>query len=529
LSPNANLHARLRAAASAGASTGDGEGIDDRPCIRRPGAATLSYADVDAGSARYANALLELGVQTGDRVLVQAERSVGLVLLYLGALRAGAVYVPLNTAYTLAELEHYIADATPRVVVCAPERLGALLPLALRHGVAHVVTLGGEGQGGSLATRADSQPPTTFDVERAGSELAAIIYTSGTTGRSKGAMLTHDNLAANALALRDCWRFSGADVLLHFLPLFHIHGLFVALNVVLAAGASLILLPAFSAEAAMAQLGSATVLMGVPTHYLRLLQDTRVDRQAMARIRVCISGSAPLLPDTHREWLRRTGHAILERYGMSETGINSSNPYDGERRPGSVGLPLPGVSLRVVDVETGAALAADAVGMIEVRGPNVFPGYWRMPDRTRAEFRDDGYFVTGDLGRIDADGYLHIVGRSKDLIITGGFNVYPREVEAELDAIPGVAESAVFGVPHADFGEGVSAAVVLQGTADSPPTEAVILARLHERLAGYKCPKRVLFCTELPRNAMGKVQKNLLRDQHHDLYAGAMLPGRHET
>ncbi len=520
MSSNANLHARLRAAASAGTGKGDGEGIGDRPCIRRPGAAALSHADVGAGGARYANVLLELGVQPGDRVLVQAERSVDLILLYLGVLRAGAVYVPLNTAYTLAELEHYIADAAPRVVVCAPERLGAVLPLAQRHGVAHVVTLGGKGQGGSLAARADSQPATAFEIERSGGDLAAIIYTSGTTGRSKGAMLTHDNLAANALALRGCWRFSGADVLLHFLPLFHIHGLFVALNVVLAAGASMILLPAFSAEAVLAQLGAATVLMGVPTHYLRLLQDARIDRQAMARIRVCISGSAPLPPETHREWLRRTGHAILERYGMSETGINASNPYDRERRPGSVGLPLPGVSLRVVDVENGTVLAAGAVGMIEVRGPNVFPGYWRMPDRTRAEFRDDGYFVTGDLGRIDADGYLHIVGRSKDLIITGGFNVYPREVEAEIDAIPGIAESAVFGVPHPDFGEGVSAAVVLQGGgATGPgPTEAVIMARLHERLAGYKCPKRVLFCSELPRNAMGKVQKNRLREIHHDLY-----------
>jgi malonyl-CoA/methylmalonyl-CoA synthetase len=515
---NANLYALLRAPHASAT----------RPCIRQPGGATQSYADVDAGSARYANALLDLGVNPGDRVLVQAERGVELVLLYLGSLRAGAVYVPLNTAYTLAELEHFIVDAAPAVVVCAPERLQALLPLAQRHGVAHVVTLGAAGQGGSLATRARSQSTDGPDVERGSDDLAAIIYTSGTTGRSKGAMLTHGNLAANALALKDTWRFTPDDVLLHFLPLFHIHGLFVALNVTLAAGASLVFLPAFTPEAVLAGLPGATVLMGVPTHYLRLLRDARIDRERLSGMRVCISGSAPLLPETHREWLERTGHVILERYGMSETGMNTSNPYDGERRPGSVGFPLPGVSVRVVDAASGEAVGAGAVGMIEAEGPNVFSGYWRMPDRTRAEFRADGYFVTGDLGRFDQDGYLHIVGRSKDLIITGGFNVYPREVEAEIDSIPGVAESAVFGVPHPDFGEGVSAAVVLRdGTAaaqdpprrgDDAPTEATILTRLHERLAGYKCPKRVVFCTELPRNAMGKVQKNRLRELHHDLY-----------
>jgi len=511
---NANLHARLRALAPAPA----------RACIRQPGGAPLTYADLEAGSARYANALLDLGVEPGDRVLVQAERSVELILLYLGTLRAGAVYVPLNEAYKLAELEHYIGDAQPRVVVCAPGRLPELLPTARRHGVAHVVTLGAAGQGGSLATRAAAQPATGGEVERAEDDLAAIIYTSGTTGRSKGAMVTHGNLAANALALKEAWRFTADDVVLHFLPLFHIHGLFVALNVTLAAGAALVLLPAFTADAVVAGLPGSTVLMGVPTHYLRLLQDPRVDRSRLATLRVCISGSAPLLPETHRAWFERTGHGILERYGMSETGINASNPYDGERRPGSVGLPLPGVALRVVDPASGRPLAADAVGMIEVRGPNVFPGYWRMPDRTRAEFRADGYFVTGDLGRFDADGYLHIVGRSRDLIITGGFNVYPREVEAEIDAIAGVAEAAVFGVPHPDFGEGVTAAVVLGAAAGAPlepPTEASILARLHERLAGYKCPKRVLFCTELPRNTMGKVQKGALRERHHEIYGAA--------
>ena len=508
---SANLYARFHVLASDGA----------RPFIRRPGTAALSYADMHVRSAQYANALLDLGVEPGERVVVQAERSAELILLYLGVLRAGAVYVPLNTAYTLAEVEYFIADSQARVVVCAPGKLTALLPIAQRLGVAHVVTLGADGQGGSLAGRADSQPGSCFDVARVESDLAAIIYTSGTTGRSKGAMLTHGNLAANAFSLKVCWRYTSADVLLHFLPLFHIHGLFVALHVTLAAGASIILLPAFTNDGVVAHLPAATVMMGVPTHYLRLLREPRIDRTSTAHLRLCISGSAPLLPETHREWLERTGHSILERYGMSETGINTSNPYDGERRPGSVGLPLPGVSLRVVDIDSGARLGADAVGMIEVRGPNVFPGYWRMPDRTRAEFRADGYFVTGDVGMVDARGYLHIVGRGKDMIITGGFNVYPREVEAAIDAIPEVLESAVFGVPHPDFGEGVSAAVVLHGDAGIPPpelSESAILERLHERLAGYKCPKRVLFRAELPRNAMGKVQKNVLREQYANLY-----------
>ena len=504
---SANLYGKFSALAAG----------EPRPCIHRPGSGTLSYGDVHERSGRYANALVELGVEPGDRVLVQAGRSAELIQLYLGVLRAGAVYVPLNTAYTPAELDYYIADSMPRVLVCAPDKLAALLPLAQRHGVEHVVTLGADGQGGSLAGRADAQQLPCLDVERADTDLAAIIYTSGTTGRSKGAMLTHANLAANAGSLRDCWRYEAGDVLLHFLPLFHIHGLFVALNVTLVAGAALILLPEFNADAVLSALPGASVLMGVPTHYVRLLKDPRINHASTQSLRLCVSGSAPLLVETHQEWQRRTGHAILERYGMSETGINTSNPYDGERRAGTVGMPLPGVSLRVVDVDSAAPLASDAVGMIEVRGPNVFPGYWRMPDRTRAEFRDDGFFVTGDLGRIDADGYLHIVGRSKDVIITGGFNVYPREVEAEIDAIPGVVESAVFGVPHPDFGEGVSAVVVPQASA-AAPSEAQILATLRERLAGYKCPKRVLLSDELPRNAMGKVQKNLLREQYLNLY-----------
>ncbi len=503
---NGNLYERLCAQAE-----------PERAFARQAGRGVISYAALHARSAQYANALLDLGVRPGDRVLVQADKSAEAILLYLGCLRSGAVYVPLNTAYTIAELEYYVGDAQPRVVVCNPGRIAAVLPLAQRQGVAHVVTLGSAERAGSLAERADLADARCPSAERDAADPAAIIYTSGTTGRSKGAMLTHGNLAANGYALKACWRFTPQDVLLHALPLFHIHGLFVAVNVTLAAGASLLVLPGFDLDAIVQNLPAASVYMGVPTHYLRLLQDRRVDRELTTRVRLFVSGSAPLLPNTHAEWQQRTGHSILERYGMSETGINTSNPYGGERVPGSVGQPLPGVSVRVVDPDSGAALSAGSTGMIEIKGPNVFAGYWRMPDRTRAEFRADGYFVTGDVGLFDARGYLRIVGRSKDLIITGGFNVYPREVEAELDAIAGVVESAVFGVPHPDFGEGVTAIVV----ARSALSADAVLAQLKARLAGYKCPKRLLFATELPRNSMGKVQKSVLREQYAALYQPA--------
>jgi malonyl-CoA/methylmalonyl-CoA synthetase len=500
---NENLYERL----CAGTDTA-------RPFARQAGRGLIDYAALHARSAQYANALLDLGTAPGDRVLVQADKSAEMIMLYLGCLRAGAVFVPLNTAYTIAELEYYIGDAQPRIVVCSPGKLGTILPVARKLGVSHVLTLGGTEPGGTLARRADLAETSCPTVAREAADTAAIIYTSGTTGRAKGAMLTHGNLATNAFSLKACWRFTPEDVLLHVLPLFHIHGLFVAVDVTLAAGASLILLPSFDTDAIVANLPAATVYMGVPTHYVRLLQDRRVDRELAAPLRLFISGSAPLLADTHREWLERTGHSLLERYGMSETGIVTSNPYEGERVPGTVGLPLPEVSVRVVDADTGTPLAVGSVGMIEIRGPNVFAGYWRMPDRTQAEFRSDGYFISGDLGHFDARGYLHIVGRSKDLVISGGFNVYPREVEGELDAIAGVVESAVFGLPHPDFGEGVTAAVV----ASAPQSAESIIAQLKERLAGYKCPKRVLFVSELPRNTMGKVQKAALREQYAGLY-----------
>ncbi|MDE2219439.1 MAG: AMP-binding protein [Gammaproteobacteria bacterium] len=506
---NGNLYERLCGQAAA-----------DRPFARQAGRGAISYAAMDLRSAQYANALLDLGVQPGDRVLVQAEKSAEAILLYLGCLRCGAVYVPLNTAYTSAELEYYIGDAQPRVVVCKPARMGAVLPQARRLGVAHVVTMGGAEHAGSLLERADLCDTRCPNAERDATEVAAIIYTSGTTGRAKGAMLTHANLAANAFALKAGWRFTPQDVLLHALPLFHIHGLFVAVNVTLAAGASLLVLPAFEVESVVQNLPAASVYMGVPTHYVRLLQHRRLDRGLTANVRLFVSGSAPLLPDTHAEWLSRTGHSILERYGMSETGIIASNPYGGERIAGTVGLPLPGVAVRVVDPDNGAPVPVGQTGMLEVKGPNVFAGYWRMPDRTQAEFRADGYFVTGDVGRFDARGYLSIVGRSKDLVITGGFNVYPREVEAELDALAGVAESAVFGVPHPDFGEGVTAVVVARGPLAAEP----LLAQLRQRLAGYKIPKRILVVAELPRNSMGKVQKSALREQYADLYQPASGP-----
>jgi malonyl-CoA/methylmalonyl-CoA synthetase len=502
-----NLYTRLESLSSDGA----------RPFMHLSDGAVCSYAAMHSRTAQLANALLDLGIQAGDRVVVQVDKSAEAVFLYLACLRVAAVYVPLNTAYTLAELEYFVADTEPRLLVCTSARLTALLPLAHRLKVAHVVTLDAAGTGGSLSGRAHAQPDSCFDVDCAADSPAAILYTSGTTGRSKGAVLSHGNLAANGFALKACWRYTSADVLLHALPIFHIHGLFVALNATLAAGASLILVPNFDPSLWFERLPKATVFMGVPTHYVRLLGDARLDRAHTAHMRLFVSGSAPLQPETHRAWAERTGHTILERYGMTETGIISSNPYGGERLAGTVGQPLPGVSVRVVDAETGLAVARGEQGMIEVSGPNVFAGYWRRPDKTRAEFRADGYFVTGDIGRFDERGYLHIVGRGKDLIITGGFNVYPREVEIELDALPGVGESAVVGLPHPDFGEGVTAMIVRAGPA--PLSEEGVLALLKARLAGYKCPKRVLFLEELPRNTMGKVQKNVLRERYQDLYA----------
>lgn len=474
----------------------------------------ITYGDLIAFSGRLANVLMARGVRPGDRVAVQVEKSVPNLALYLATVRAGAIYLPLNPGYTLHELDFFIIDAEPSLVVCDPSKVEGIQAIASKVN-ARVETLDAKGKG-SLAEAATAAKPDFVTVVRGDDDLAAILYTSGTTGRSKGAMLTHDNLTSNALSLADVWRFTEKDVLIHALPIYHTHGLFVASNVTLFARASMIFLPKFDPDAVIRMMTKATVLMGVPTFYTRLLQDPVVTKDSTRHMRLFISGSAPLLSDTHREWSARTGHAVLERYGMTETGMNTSNPYDGERVPGAVGPALRGVSVRVTDRETGKELPRESVGMIEVKGPNVFNGYWRMPEKTRTEFRSDGFFITGDIGKIDQRDYVHILGRGTDLVITGGLNVYPKEIESEIDALAGVIESAVIGVPHLDFGEGVTAVVVR--SKDGGLTEGQVLEALNGRLAKFKMPKRVIFVDELPRNAMGKVQKNILRDTYAGLY-----------
>ncbi|WP_163268901.1 malonate--CoA ligase [Chelativorans alearense] len=490
----------------------------------RPGATFIetldgrvwTYDDMLTTSGRLAATLEKLSVQPGDRVAVQVEKSPEALMLYLACLRAGAVYLPLNTAYTIAELDYFIGDAEPRLVVSTPDAADGVRVVAAKHG-ARVETLDGKG-GGTLLHLAQEMEPDFKNAARGPDDLAAILYTSGTTGRSKGAMLTHDNLLSNALTLREYWRFTTADRLIHALPIFHTHGLFVASNVILLSGASMYFLPKFDADEVLRLMPKATALMGVPTFYVRLVQHEGLNREVAAGMRLFVSGSAPLLAETHTRFREITGHAILERYGMTETNMNTSNPYDGERIAGTVGFPLPGVSLRITDPEAGRPLGTDETGMIEVKGPNVFKGYWRMPEKTEAEFRPGGFFITGDLGKIDAKGYVHIVGRGKDLVISGGYNIYPKEVEAEIDQLPGVIESAVIGVPHPDFGEGVTAIVVRKP--DAEIDEDTVLEGLKERLARYKQPKRVIFIEDLPRNTMGKVQKNILRDSYKSLYSG---------
>jgi len=476
----------------------------------------ISYGDLIARSGQIANYLVARGVKVGDRVAAQTEKSVNALVLYLATVRAGAIYLPLNTAYTLNELDYFITDAEPSLIVCDPSKAEGIKAIAAKVN-AQVDTLDASGQG-TLTSGAAKQPPDFATVPRGNDDLAAILYTSGTTGRSKGAMLSHDNLASNSLTLVDYWRFTDRDVLIHALPIYHTHGLFVASNVTLFARASMIFLEKFDAKQVLSLMPRSTALMGVPTFYVRLLREAGLTKDATKNMRVFISGSAPLLAETHREWSARTGHGILERYGMTETNMNTSNPYDGERVPGAVGYPLPGVSVRISDPDSGKILGPETIGMIEVKGPNVFKGYWRMPEKTKAEFRDDGFFITGDLGKIDDKGYVHILGRGKDLVISGGFNVYPKEVEEEIDALPGIVESAVIGVPHVDFGEGVTAVVVKEPNATID--EAAVMAALDGRLAKFKMPKRVLFVDDLPRNTMGKVQKNVLRDAYAKIYAG---------
>ena len=501
---NANLFSRLF----------DGLNDTSRLAIEKADGTRISYGDLIALSGRVANVIVARGVKPGDRVAAQTEKSVEALVLYLATVRAGAVYLPLNTAYTLNELDYFIGDAEPSLIVCDPSKADGITALAAKvH--ARVETLDSDGKG-SLSDAAAKTSTDFTTVPRAGDDLAAILYTSGTTGRSKGAMLTHDNLASNSLSLVEYWRFTKDDVLIHALPIYHTHGLFVASNVTLFSRAAMIFLPKLDPELMIKLMSRATVMMGVPTFYTRLLQSPNLSKDSTKHMRLFVSGSAPLLAETHREWSARTGHAVLERYGMTETNMNTSNPYDGDRVPGAVGFPLPGVSVRVTDPETGKELARDTIGMIEVKGPNVFKGYWRMPEKTKEELRADGFFITGDLGKIDERGYVHIIGRGKDLVISGGFNVYPKEVENEIDAIAGVVESAVIGVPHADFGEGVTAVVV--GDRKTPLDEAQVLHALDGRLAKFKMPKRVIFVDDLPRNTMGKVQKNVLRESYKDIY-----------
>jgi malonyl-CoA/methylmalonyl-CoA synthetase len=487
----------------------------DKLALETHDATALTYGELFKRSAQAANALIALGVKPGDRVAAQIEKSTDMIVATLACLRAGAVLLPLNTAYTLAELEYFLGDAEPALILCHPDRLASIRTLAHELNLGAVESLGAKSDGTFAVMIAGA--PTEFETTpRASNDLAAILYTSGTTGRSKGAMLTHENLSSNALTLIDCWRFSSADRLIHALPVFHTHGLFVAVNVALLSGATMIFMQKFDSEAIVAALPGATTMMGVPTFYTRLLDHPGLNRDLCANMRLFVSGSAPLLAETHADWRQRTGFAILERYGMTETNMITSNPYDGERRPASVGFALPEVSVRIADLESGAPIRPGEIGVIEVKGPNVFAGYWRMPEKTKQEFRADGYFITGDLARVDDDGYIHIVGRAKDLVISGGFNVYPKEVETEIDALEGVLESAVFGIPHADFGEAVTAALVARPGATL--SQSAILSALGHRLAKFKVPKHVVLVESLPRNAMGKVQKAALREAYKDIY-----------
>jgi malonyl-CoA/methylmalonyl-CoA synthetase len=468
---------------------------------------TFTYGDLERESARYANLLTGLGARRGDRVAVQVEKSPASLFLYLGCLRAGLVYLPLNTAYRRGELSYFLGDAEPRVVVCRPQ--ATELMRELREGRSQVITLDEDG-GGSLGRAAAESARDFATAEMQPDDSAVIIYTSGTTGRSKGAVVTHRNLTSNARVLVEFWRFGENDVLLHALPMFHVHGLFVANHCALLAGAKLLWHGKFDVKPVLRDLARASVLMGVPTFYSRLLNEPALTRALCENVRLFVSGSAPLQLETFRDFEARTGKTILERYGMSEAGMISSNPLAGERRGGTVGFPLPGISVRIAD-ERDRPVENGVIGAIQVKGENVFAGYWRMPEKTREEFTVDGYFRTGDVGVFDRDGYLSIVGRAKDLIISGGYNVYPREVELVLDAIPGVAESAVIGVPHPDFGEAVTAIVVAQKDARLDP--ATVIGAVKDTLANYKVPKAVHFVDDLPRNAMGKVQKALLREK----------------
>jgi malonyl-CoA/methylmalonyl-CoA synthetase len=505
---NANLFAALRAAFPADL---------DQAAVETDNGLVYSWRDLDRATAMMANLLRALSLPRGSRIAVQVEKSVEAMMLYLATLRAGYVFLPLNTAYQSAEIEYFVGNAEPAVVVCSGKNFGWVSKIAFKAGTRHVFTLNDD-RTGSLLERA-AHHSDVHDVEEAGEDdLAAILYTSGTTGRSKGAMLTHGNLLSNAQVLKDYWGWKPGDVLIHALPIFHVHGLFVALHGALLNGSKMIWLGKFDPRLAVEKMSQATVFMGVPTLYVRMLAEPALTREAVRRMRLFVSGSAPLLVETFNDWKERTGHTILERYGMSETIMLTSNPYsaqDGERRGGTVGFPLPGVGVRVRG-DDASELPAGEIGAIEVKGPNVFKGYWRMPEKTKEEFTADGWFKTGDVGRIDEHSYVTIVGRSKDLIISGGYNVYPAEIEGYINEMPGVAESALVGVPHPDFGE-VGVAVVIPKPGVRLDGEQIV-AKLKTQLANFKIPKRCFVVDELPRNTMGKVQKNVLREQHRQIF-----------
>ena len=510
---NQNLFAALRAAFPADLDATAIETADG------PGAPRFyTWRDLERGTAMLANLLASLELPAGARVAVQTEKSVEALMLYLAVLRAGFVYLPLNTAYQSSEIEYFVGNAEPSVVVCSGKNFSWVSTIAFKAGTKHVFTLNDD-RSGSLLERAAFQSDRHEVVQRGADDLAAILYTSGTTGRSKGAMLSHGNMLSNAKVLKDYWGWVPGDVLIHALPIFHVHGLFVASHGALINGSKMIWFSRFDPKAVVARLSEASVFMGVPTLYVRLLAEPGFTKQACRNMRLFVAGSAPLLLETFNEFRERTGHTIVERYGMSETVMLCSNPYhakDGERRGGTVGQPLPGVQLRVHD-EKGQPVRAGEIGGIEVKGPNVFKGYWRMPEKTAEEFTTDLWFKTGDVGKVDEGGCVTIVGRSKDLIISGGYNVYPAEVEGYLNDMEGVAESAVIGIPHPDFGEGVVAVVVPKP--GSAPEPGALIGALKSKIANFKIPKHLFVVDELPRNTMGKVQKNLLREQHKGLFA----------
>lgn len=472
---------------------------------------TVTYSELFENAEKMATVFIKKGLSPNDRVMVQVEKSIQAIELYLAVILAGGIFLPLNTAYTHTELEYFLSDAKPYILICDPYNKEDLKLIAKEAGVETILTLAKNGKG-SLTDLSSKEDSGFTGIARSKEDIASIIYTSGTTGRSKGAMLTHSNILSNAITLMNYWQFSKNDILIHSLPIFHVHGLFVAINVTLIAGSSIIFHQKFDANLILSNLPRATVLMGVPTFYVRLLGLDGLNQEVTKTMRLFISGSAPMLAETHRNWSNRTNHSIIERYGMTETNMNTSNPYDGERRAGTVGFPLPDIEVIVADRENGQKLKNGEVGSIEIRGPNVFKGYWKMPEKTAEEIRESGFFITGDLGRYDDEGYLTIVGRSKDLVISGGYNIYPKELELIIDDIDGVDESAVIGLPDTDFGESIAAVITLKKGANL--THQDILQNLKTKIASFKQPRSIFFIDELPRNTMGKIQKNILRETY---------------